>query len=73
MQNVERLTSHLSTKSSWKGMSLGNFFPTYVFVFRQMCLFESLNAMEVGTMEMLGWGVETLELLTQSFLLCVMD
>lgn len=38
-----------------------------------MCLFESLNAMEVDTTEMLGWGVEVPEVLTQSFILCVTD
>lgn len=63
------LTSRLSTKSSWKARALENCFPTYVFVFRQMCLFEGLNTMEMGTMEMHSWGVEALEVLTQSLIL----
>lgn len=34
-----------------------------------MCLFEGLNTMEIGTMEIHSWGVEVLEVLTQSLIL----
>lgn len=34
-----------------------------------MCLFEDLNTMEMGTMEMHSCGVEALEVLTQSWII----
>ena len=39
-------------RAAEKARALENCFPTYVFVFRQMCLFGSLNTMEMCTMEM---------------------
>lgn len=56
-------------RAAEKARALENCFPTYVFVFRQMCLFEGLNTMEIGTMEIHSWGVEVLEVLTQSLIL----
>ena len=39
-------------RAAEKVEALENCFPTYVFVFRQMCLFEGLNTMEMRTMKM---------------------
>lgn len=39
-------------RAAEKARALENCFPTCVFVFRQMCLFECLNTMEMRTMEM---------------------
>lgn len=60
------------TNTAIKARLLENCFPTYVFVFRQMCLFEGLNTMGMGITEIHSWGVEVLEVLIQ-FLISLCD
>ena len=43
--------SEFQPRAAEKARALENCFPTYVFVFRQMCLFECLNTMEMPIVE----------------------